>query len=56
MKRLANILDIYKKQAEKYKMELDIKEKQLQSCRQREKKLIKKSWILQQNIKDIYSY
>ena len=45
--RITKVLQVFKKQSEKYKIELDIKDKELQACKKREKKLLKQVWVLQ---------
>lgn len=56
MSRIIDILKVIKKEAERYKMEFDITTKELEGCRAKEKQLIKKVWMLEEDIKDIYSY
>jgi len=34
---------------------MDIREKELEACKEREKRLIKQIWILEEDVKDIYS-
>lgn len=45
---------MFRKESEKFKIELTIREKQLELCKKREKDLLKKIWVLQEDIKDIY--
>ena len=56
MQRIMNILEIYKKESEKFKIEIDIRDREIEVGREREKKLIKKIWTLEEDIKDIYTY
>ena len=46
---------MFRKESERYKIELDIKEKELDASKKREKQLMKKIWVLEEDIKDIYS-
>lgn len=46
MQRMSDLLTMFKKEAEKYKIEIEIKEKELFASKEREKKLIKKIWVL----------
>lgn len=45
---------MFRKESEKFKIELDIKEKELNACKKREKQLMKQIWVLEEDIKDIY--
>ena len=46
---------MFRKESERFKIELDIKEKELEASKKREKQLMKKIWVLEEDIKDIYS-
>jgi hypothetical protein len=55
IERLNTIKEMFRKESERFKIELDIREKELDASKRREKQLMKKIWILEEDIKDIYS-
>ncbi len=45
---------MFRKESERFKIELDIKDKELDACKKREKQLMRQIWVLEEDIKDIY--
>lgn len=45
---------MFRKESERFKIELDIKDKELDASKKREKQLLRQIWVLEEDIKDIY--
>jgi hypothetical protein len=45
---------MFRKESERFKIELDIKDKELDASKKREKQLMRQIWVLEEDIKDIY--